>query len=124
MLKTISEQPIVPPVYFVHASRNSQQHAMAEEVRHAANRHQSIRTHFRYDAPLSDDLSSGRCDSAGLVDRQFLEQWLPDNNAEFYFCGPRPFMANVYRALKDMEVDDSQIHFEFFGPRQEISSHV
>lgn len=124
MLKTISEQPSVPPVYFVHASRNSQQHAMAEEVRHAANRHQSIRTHFRYDAPLSDDLSSGRCDSAGLVDRTFLEQWLPDNNAEFYFCGPRPFMANVYRALKDMEVDDSQIHFEFFGPRQEISSHV
>ncbi len=91
------------------------------EVRDVASQHPAIQTHFRYDAPLADDLSTGRCDSIGRVDLEFLQTILPTNDAQFYFCGPKPFMTGVYRALKDWYVDESRIHFEFFGPRQEIN---
>ena len=64
--------------------------------------------------------ATGRCDGTGFVDGEFLRSWLPTNDAEFYFCGPRPFMQSVYRELQDWGVDESRLHFEFFGPRQEI----
>lgn len=120
MFKSLANDTTAP-VYFVHASQNSRLHALAGEVRDTANRRPGLHAHFRYDAPLADDLSSGRCDSIGRVDRAFLESILPTNNAQFYFCGPKPFMTGVYRALRDWNVDESQIHFEFFGPRQEIN---
>lgn len=120
MLKSLANATTVP-VYFVHASQNSRLHALAGEVREVASQCPAVHTHFRYDAPLAEDLSTGRCDSIGRVDLEFLQTILPTNDAHFYFCGPKPFMTGVYRALKDWNVDESRIHFEFFGPRQEIS---
>jgi nitric oxide dioxygenase len=69
-----------------------------------------------------NDLAQQCCDSVGLVDSDFIRDWLPDNDAEFYFCGPKPFMTSVYCALRDWGVDDKQMHFEFFGPRQELTT--
>ena len=119
MLKALSMNSTIS-VYFVHASQNSRLHALASEVRDVASQRPAIQTHFRYDAPLADDYSNRRCDSVGRVDLEFLKTILPTNDAQFYFCGPKPFMTGVYRALKDWHVDESRIHFEFFGPRQEI----
>ncbi len=121
MLKELAHRRVERPVYFMHAARNSRHHALADEVRQIAVERPNVRTHFRYDTPWSDDTQQQRCDSAGLVDGEFLREWLPTNDAEFYFCGPKPFMTNIYRGLKEWEVDDSRIHFEFFGPRQEIT---
>jgi nitric oxide dioxygenase len=123
MLKSLARQDGAPPVYFIHAARNSRIHALGNEVRRLAAEWPNLHVHFRYDAPLPDDLSAGRCDSVGVVDAALLKQLVPHNDAEFYFCGPKPFMTGVYRLLKDRGVDDSRLHFEFFGPRQEIT-HV
>ncbi len=121
MLKSLAHDRTETPVYFVHAARDSRVHALADEVRRIAAERPNIRTHIRYNAPQAHDLQEQHCDSTGLVDGEFLRSWLPTHDAEFYFCGPKPFMAGVYRALKETGVDDSRIHFEFFGPRQEIA---
>jgi nitric oxide dioxygenase len=120
MLKSLVNERSAAPVHFVHAARNGRTHALAKEVRELAASEPRVRLHFRYDTPDADDLDSGRCDAAGFVDREFLRNWLPTNDADFYFCGPAPFMRSVYRELRDWGVDDARIHFEFFGPRQEI----
>jgi nitric oxide dioxygenase len=120
MLKALAASRVATPVYFVHAARNSRVHAFANEVREIAASHPNIRTHFRYDSPLPDDLTSGRCDSIGFVDIGLLRELLPSKKAEFYFCGPKPFMAGLYRGLKSWGVDESGLHWEFFGPRQDI----
>ena len=122
MLKSLAHVGVKSPIYFIHAVRNSSQHAMAREVRQIAAECPNVQVHFRYDAPLEDDTASARCHSTGFVDLDLLKELLPDNNAEFYFCGPKPFMAGLYRGLKDWKVDDAHIHFEFFGPRQDIVS--
>jgi nitric oxide dioxygenase len=122
MLKTLASHRVETPVYFAHAARNSRLHALAEEVHQAALDLANARTHFRYDAPLADDLAAARCDSVGLLDGPFLREWLPTNDAEFYFCGPKAFMAGVYGALRSWGVDEPRLHFEFFGPRQEIAA--
>src|SRR5262245_6948233 len=109
------------PVHFIHAARNSRHHAFADEVRCLAARCPHIQSHVCYDAPLHDDVLHNRCDSTGLLDKKLLSQLLPATNVEVFLCGPKPFMFGVLRCLKTLGVADSLIHYEFFGPRQELS---
>jgi hypothetical protein len=46
---------------------------------------------------LPQDFDQHCCDSVGLVDLALLEI-LPSID-EFYFWGPKPFMAGIYRGL-------------------------
>jgi nitric oxide dioxygenase len=118
MLKSVAHAKAPTFVHFIHAARNSGVHAFGEETRQIAAQHPNIYIHFRYDAPLENDLHDGHCDSVGLVDVELLAELLSSNDAEFYFCGPRPFMTGLFRGLRDWGVDESRLHFEFFGPRQ------
>lgn len=122
MLKSLAHRRAERPIYFVHAARHSRVHALADEARSIASERPNVRIHFRYDTPQYDDVEKRLCDSVGLVDGDFLRKWLPTNDADFYFCGPKPFMTGVYSALEEWGVDKSRLHFEFFGPRQEITS--
>jgi nitric oxide dioxygenase len=124
MLKAVANAAVTTPVYFVHAARNSRVHAFANEVRDIVDRHPNIHKHFRYDSPLPGDLRDEHCDSRGLVDIAFLRKLLPTNHADFYFCGPKEFMIGLYRGLKSWGVHDASLHFEFFGPRQDITANT
>lgn len=120
MLKELAHRRWSSPVHFIHAVRNSPWRAFDDEVRDVIAGLPSFQRHVRFDAPLADDLSRGRCDSVGVVDLPFLQELLPDNDAEYFFCGPRPMMTAVRRALKDWGVPDARLHFEFFGPKQDL----
>jgi nitric oxide dioxygenase len=124
MLKSLAHQGVKAPVYFIHGARNSQVHALADEVRGLAARYDNIHTHFCYDSPLADDLLEGRCDSTGVLNVELVRDLLPGKDAEFYFCGPKPFMVGLYHGLKAWGVREEQIHFEFFGPRQDLAAPV
>ncbi len=121
MLKELAHRQVATPIYFIHAARNSRFHALADEVRHIAAERPNIQTHFRYDVPLPHDVDQLRCDSVGLVDLALLQKVLPSNDADYYFCGPKPFMLGIYHGLLDWGVPESQIHFEFFGPQQDLA---
>ena len=120
MLKSLVHSGTTRPIYFVHAARNSQTHALAEEVTQSAARMPNVRVHFCYDAPLANDVAEGRCHSTGLISSALLQKLLPSSDAEFYFCGPQPFMTGLYRDLREWGVDESRLHFEFFGPKQDL----
>lgn len=122
MLKSLAAQQVSTPVYFIHAARNSRVHALGQEARQTATECPAIQTHFRYDQPLEDDVRERRCDSAGVIDNALLNELVPHDDAEFYFCGPKPFMVGLYQELKNRGVDEARIHFEFFGPRQDITA--
>jgi nitric oxide dioxygenase len=92
------------------------------EVKRLAAEHPDVHTHICYDAPLIDDLPHNRCDRVGFINRAFLESWLPSSDADFYFCGPKPFMASLYRDLSQCGVDASRLHFEFFGPKEDLAA--
>jgi nitric oxide dioxygenase len=121
MLESLAHSRVTNPVHFIHAARNSRHHAFADEVRRLAAECANIRTHFRYDAPLADDVRHNRCDSTGLVDLELLGEILPNSGAEFFLCGPKPFMLRVLNCLQTLGIPDASVHYEFFGPRQEMS---
>ena len=59
---------------------------------------------------------AGNYDKEGFVDLQWLQSIVKDSSADFYFCGPVPFMKVIYRILKEWGVPAENIHYEFFGP--------
>ncbi|SFI06579.1 NO-inducible flavohemoprotein [Planctomicrobium piriforme] len=120
MARSLVRRGVSSPVYFAQAARNSRVQAFAEEVHALGSTAPNIRTHVLYDAPLAGDQDLGFCDSVGTISTSFLREWTPYETAAFYFCGPKPFMQGVYRSLKELGVSDDRIHFEFFGPRQDI----
>lgn len=120
MLLSVLETTPERPIYFIHAALNSQTHAFREKVQQLAQKHANLKVHYRYNQPLPDDISSGKCHSKGLVDAELIESIIPERDADYYFCGPKPFMVNIYHQLLEWGIPATQVHLEFFGPRQEL----
>lgn len=120
MLKTLAHRSVETPVYFIHGSRHGGTHALGEEVRRIAAERPNVRVHIRYNEPRPGDVEDGRCDDVGVIDVPLLEQLVPGLEGDFYLCGPKPFMACLYNGLMGCGVPDDRIHFEFFGPKQDL----
>jgi len=41
---------------------------------------------------------------------------LAENDTHFYICGPSPMIVLARKLLKDLNVSDTHVHYEFFGP--------
>ena len=52
----------------------------------------------------------------GRIDQKAMKSIIADQDSEYYFCGPQPFMSSIYNTLMEWSVPKDQVHFEFFGP--------
>ena len=65
--------------------------------------------------------NSQQGDHQGYLNKEILEQWTqklgfsPDN-AQVYFCGPKPFMAVLNQFFIGLGYSETDIHYEVFGP--------
>ncbi|XZE45587.1 NO-inducible flavohemoprotein [Pirellulaceae bacterium SH467] len=121
MAKALTASPKVLPIVFIQAARNSAVHAFREEIEALKKDASSdVTIHFLYDQPLVEDVSAGRCHGSGLIDSACISKLAPFPDAEYFFCGPKPFMVHVQSLLDGMSVDRGRTHCEFFGPKQAI----
>ena len=107
-------------VYFFHAARHSGVHAFRDEVRELARSYKNLEFRYVYSEPNAEDRRQNH--PGGFIDSRFLKDNLPNNNCDFFFCGPRPFMMNINQHLKDWQVPEEQLSFEFFGPRRSMEA--
>lgn len=107
-------------LYFIQAARNSKVQAFADELRNLAEAGSNVRTKAIYDAPLPGDINNGNLE--GFVTTELLRDWTPFTEAEFYFCGPKPFMQNIHACLQELGVDEHRVRYEFFGPKEELTA--
>lgn len=107
---------------FIHAVRNSRVQAFADELRQLAKAGVNVRTKILYDAPLPGDVDNGQYDEEGFVSVQRLRDWTPVAEAEYYFCGPQMFMENIYSCLQELGVEAHRVRYEFFGPKQDLTT--
>ncbi|MCM3719028.1 NO-inducible flavohemoprotein [Fictibacillus phosphorivorans] len=118
MLKTAAEKQPEREVTFIHAAINGKTHALKNEVKKVAEDAKNISTYFVYEKPLEEDFGY---DQTGYIDVAWLCKVLPlEKEAEYYFCGPVPFMKAIYHALQELNIKKEQIHFEFFGPASDL----
>ncbi|SFJ10715.1 nitric oxide dioxygenase [Thermoflavimicrobium dichotomicum] len=115
MLNTIVEKQPNRKVTYIHAAINSEYHAMDDHVRTLAQQHENIQYYVVYEKPTEKDRAQLNFDKEGYVDQKWLASVLSTTDADFYFCGPVPFMRTVRQALENMGVPADRMHFELFG---------
>ena len=104
-------------IIFIHAALNSQVHAFRDHVAELSARYDNLKSFTIYDQALSGDTP----DAKGYLSAELLAQWLPENrDVELYFLGPKPFMQAVSGFVRDLKIPEAQVHYEFFGPLQEL----
>ena len=115
MLKKAIQDP-QRQVMFVHGARNSGVHAMRDRLRETAKTHVNFNLVVFYDDPLPQDVKGQDYDHAGFVDVKAIKDEILLSDADYYICGPIPFMRMQHDALKDLGIHESRIHYEVFGP--------
>lgn len=103
-------------VVFVHGTRHGGVHAMKERQRQAIKDYQKLTVFVFYEEPRADDVQGRDYDYAGLVDLTKIADFVLLPDADFYICGPIPFMRMQHDALLKLGVKESRVHYEVFGP--------
>jgi len=104
----------------IHGCLNERVQAFRQTIDALAANHANLNTHYRYSDPAKFGVRRrGNC-SSGFVDAALIESMVSERNADYYFCGPKPFMVSIYHELLAWGIPGTQVHFEFFGPRQEL----
>lgn len=115
MLKTALQNP-ARQVVFVHGARNSRVHAMRDRLRQAERENENFRVIVFYDEPQTEDTEGRDYDYAGLVDVKLIRDQILLPDADYYICGPIPFMRMQHDALENLGIAEGRIHYEVFGP--------
>lgn len=111
-------------VVFIHGAINGRTHAFGDTVRSLTEQHENLTAHVRYSDPTDQDRTEARHDSEGFIDAELIESLVPKRDCDYYFCGPKPFMASIYQQLLAWGIPGTQVHFEFFGPREELEARA
>ncbi|WP_249226813.1 NO-inducible flavohemoprotein [Alicyclobacillus mengziensis] len=120
MLNTLVEQSS-REVTFVHAAINGNVHAFKNHVQETKKQALNVRSFVIYEKPTEQDVKEHAFAKDGYITLDWMTENLP-KDADFYFCGPTPFMKAVNLALKQWGVPSDKIHYEFFGSFGDIES--
>ena len=106
-------------IRFIHAALNSEVHAFRAHVDQLAAANDAISTYYVYSEPCADCAPHAQ----GFVTADMVATQLPaDRDVELYFLGPKPFMTAMYKIVRDLGVPPAQVHYEFFGPTEELEA--
>jgi ferredoxin-NADP reductase len=115
MLKKITEEGKPRKVVFIHAARNSRVHAMKDTLIEIVRDHPEVTRLVYYERVEEDDILGLDYDHEGRVDLAEVKHKVILPDANYYICGPPPFMNSQSKALRDLGVDEKHIHMEVFG---------
>ncbi|MGO4809799.1 NO-inducible flavohemoprotein [Cupriavidus sp. 2MCAB6] len=115
MLKKALQEP-PRQVVFVHGARNSAVQAMRNRLREASHEHANFKLLVFYNEPLPEDVQGKDFDYEGLVDVSLIKDSIMLPDADYYICGPIPFMRMQHDALQNLDIPETRIHYEVFGP--------
>lgn len=97
-------------VHFFHTCRNNTVHAFKSHVEELAASQTNVTAKFFYDQRTEQECGVG---AAPLEIEHLLSPELAD--AEYYLCGPAPFMRHYLSELQRHGVTNQRIFAEAFG---------
>ncbi|MFS0690975.1 NO-inducible flavohemoprotein [Sporosarcina sp. 179-K 8C2 HS] len=113
MYETIANATPERSVAFLHSARTRKHQAFDEVLRSMTK---SL-PNSTYEVLYSEE-------GDGLITSEFLAKHVAEGS-DVYVCGPTPFMQAVISALHQIGFPEEKIHFEFFGPKEELElQHV
>lgn len=120
MVETIAAAHPGLEAHYVHGTMSSATHAMDAHVRSLARQHGGISVATFYSEPAPHDAVGQTHDVSGMITMDWLKANTPLNEADIYLCGPKPFLRAFVGGLSLAGVPSDRIHYEFFGPADEL----
>ncbi len=120
IVETIAAQYSGLQAHYVHGTLNSDTHAMDAHVRSLAKQHGGISVSTFYNEPGSQDVVGETHDVTGIITVDWLRANTPLDDADIFLCGPKPFLRSLVGGLRMAGVAADRIHFEIFGPTDEM----
>ena len=106
-------------IVFIHGNLNEETQSFKNVIDTLDAEHPNLKVHYCYnELPKSGIIRKNS--TTGFINAELIESMVPDRDSDYYFCGPQPFMTGIYRDLLEWGIPPAQVHFEFFGPKQEL----
>lgn len=120
ILKTALEITPERQIILIYGALHEKTQAFREALDDMALKYTHLNVYHCYSEIPPLGFKRSTKDYTGMIDASLIESLIPNREADYYFCGPKPFMVNIYHHLLEWGIPASQVHFEFFGPRQEL----
>ena len=120
MLEVLAGTDSDLPVYYIHGTHDRTTHAMRDHVRELATSRKSVTVVDFHQTPLADEVGGKDFDREGLITDDWLIANTPVESASYFICGPREFLRAAVTALSLAGVPSQRIHYEYFGPADEV----
>lgn len=102
-------------IFFLHAARSSDVHALREELGALAEQNSNLHIFIAYEQVKETEVRGEDYHVLGRLDLSAVPaEYLPED-ADYYLCGPVPFMHEQYRSLLALGIAKERIHSEAFG---------
>jgi ferredoxin-NADP reductase/MOSC domain-containing protein YiiM/ferredoxin len=124
MLHALSATASPREIWWIYGARNRAQHPFAAESRSLLQTLGNGHAHIVYSQPGAEDRAGLDYDSAGHVDAGLLSRLGVPRDADFYLCGPPPFLKQLREGLREWGAGASRIHQEVFGPEAPITPGI
>ncbi|WP_322045847.1 pyridoxamine 5'-phosphate oxidase family protein [Paraburkholderia sp. J67] len=106
----------IRPTWFLYAAHSKAERAFDEELQALVRAAGGAVTLVNVLSDSSEAISGRDYQALGRIDMAMLSEVLPFNDYDFYLCGPGGFMQSIYDGLRGLNVADTRIHAEAFGP--------
>lgn len=113
--KLVSDDKAAKQISFIHAARNPEVHAMRKEVDALKEQHDRLHTYIAYEAVTHGEVLGKDYQALGRLNLQDVPVELLPDDADYYLCGPIPFMQQQNSALLALGIPQQRIHSEAFG---------
>jgi ferredoxin-NADP reductase/MOSC domain-containing protein YiiM/ferredoxin len=116
MLHALAAQRSTREVWWLYGARNGLEHPFAAESRALLGRLENGRAYICYSRPRAEDRAGVDFDAPGHLTIATIEVIGVPRDADFYLCGPGPFMRDLAAGLVSWGVPSTRLHQEPFGP--------
>lgn len=118
---SVSNQPSAEPherqkkdIFFIHAARSSEAHALREELTNLAHQNHNLHLFIAYETVRENEIAGKDYHMQGRLKLEALPAACLPKEADYYLCGPVPFMQEQYQALLKLGIPQERIFSEAF----------
>ncbi len=116
MLHALAAEASKREVCWLFGARNRDEHPFAQESRRCLQSLLNSRSYILYSRPGPQDRQGQDFDAPGHLNTTVLEEIGVPRDADFYLCGPAPFLQDLTTGLAAWGVSTDHVHTEIFGP--------
>ena len=115
MLNSLVKQGAKRDIVFIHAVRGGDVHAMKDHLSQVIKDNPHVSKVVFYESVTENDMKEKNYDYIGRMDLDLIGNKILLPNADYYLCGPLPFMGIQQEKLESMGISKYKIHSEVFG---------